>query len=171
MTSNTITGLTIPRLLYLVILFSLIFGFYKELAVTGIKLYTNVIKDPRAEQLLGDYYRTNSRLNGQLSYQFYSSALKNYQNSIPGLVITRKALVNLRIGQLYECGKGVVQNLSQAKHWYQAALAASDRALETKQQNKQTLGTIMGSLSRVEQAIEENTFVICPPVINILTSE
>lgn len=168
--SNASKGLTITRLFYLVILLALVFGFYKELIITSIRFYTSVVKDPQAEQVLGNYYRSNARMSQQLSYSFYASALEHYQTILPRVTQGRKAEINLRIGQLYECGKGTVQNLATAKYWYTAALAASDKAVaEHKSVDPHIAGSSMNALSRIEEAMKDQKSVICPPETDLLT--
>lgn len=112
-----------PFVLYLVVLLGLIYMFHTELFVTGIRLYVTAVHNPKAEQLLGDYYQNSAQLSDELAKSFYASSMKKYKDQLPTAAGEQQASIKLRIGQLYLCGKGVETNTTEAKRWFEEALA------------------------------------------------
>ncbi len=123
MSANTKPS-SIPFMLYLVVLFGLIYMFHTELFITGIRLYVAAIQNPKAEELLGDYYQNNAQLSNELAKTFYTSSIKKYKEQLPTATREQQASIKLRVGQLYLCGKGVEQSNTEAKQWFDEALAA-----------------------------------------------
>ncbi len=163
MTNGQCPHSSISRVFYLVILIVLITSFARELAVTGLKFYTSLVRDPRAEQLLGDYYRMHAKASTQLSYQFYNYARADYETSLPSITPERQAAAYYHIGQLYECGKGVLQDLTKAQHWYQIALASAKQHTLSEHCGDEILHDITHHLDRVEDALQQGkTNLVCP---------
>ena len=127
MSTNT-KRFSAPFVLYLVVLLGLVYMFHTELFVTGIRLYVTTVHNPKAEQLLGDYYQNSSQLSDELARSFYASSMKKYKDQLPTASSEQQALIKLKIGQLYLCGKGVEANASEAKHWFDEALALATGA-------------------------------------------
>jgi TPR repeat protein len=114
---------SVSSVLYLVVLLGLVYMFHTELFVTGIRLYVTVVHNPRAEQLLGDYYQNNAQLSGELARNFYNNAMKNFKEQLSVAPTEQQALIKFNMGRLYLCGKGVETNASEAKRWLEEALA------------------------------------------------
>lgn len=126
--STSTKRFSVPFVLYLVVLLGLIYMFHTELFITGIRLYVAAIHNAKAEQLLGDYYQNNSQLSNELAKTFYTSAMKKYKDQLPTASSEQQALIKLRVGQLYLCGKGVEPNATEAKHWFDEALTLATNA-------------------------------------------
>lgn len=136
-----------PFVLYLIVLIGLIYMFRSELFVTGIRLYVTAVHNPKAEQLLGDYYENSAQLSNELSKSFYVSAMKKYKDQLPTASNEQQAVIKLRIGQLYLCGKGVEANTSEAKQWLNEALS-----LATANAKPQVVSDIKQSLTYANES-------------------
>jgi TPR repeat protein len=113
---------SVPFLIYFILLLGLLYMFHAELFVTAIRLYVTAEHNPRAEQLLGDYYENNAQLSDSLAKSFYVSAMKKYEAQLPTASSEQQALIKFKIGHLYLCGKGVDTNTAEAKRWLNEAL-------------------------------------------------
>lgn len=119
---------SLPFVIYVVVLLGLVYMFHTELFITGIRLYVAAVQNPKAEQLLGDYYQNNAQLSNELAKNFYTSSIKKYKEQLPTATKEQQASIKLRVGQLYLCGKGVEQSNTDAKQWFDEALALTNNA-------------------------------------------
>jgi hypothetical protein len=156
--NRRITG---PFVIYLIILFGLIYMFHVELLVTGIRLYVLGYDSARAERLLGDYYFNNASLNNELARNFYSSALRKYKEQLntSGISPAKVALIKYRIGQFYQCGKGLPPYATEAKRWYTEALQSADLAKEKQEVpfDEKMLNELKANMSIIDQSISLGT--------------
>jgi len=150
----------IPVAIYLVILLGLFYMFHTELFVTGVRLYVLAVDNSRAERLLGDYYQNSASLNNELARNFYGSAMKKYKEALLNTTLpaNKVACIKFTIGQLYQCGKGVLPYPLEAKHWYTEALAAAEEAAKQHEPiNEQMLKNLNEALATTEQSIKMGT--------------
>ena len=156
--NRRITG---PFVIYLIILFGLIYMFHVELLITGVRLYVLGYDSARAERLLGDYYFNNASLNSELARNFYSSALRNYKEQLntSNIPPAKVALIKYRIGQFYQCGKGLPPYATEAKRWYTEALQAANIATEKQEASfdEKTLAELKANLNIIDQSISLGT--------------
>lgn len=121
---------TVPMLLLVI----LIVLFHTELFVIGVRIYAALAQSPRSERLLGDYYTNASEQNANLARSFYFQALDKFKNQLNSATPQQKAMIQIRVGRLYECGKGLPIDLVTAKQWYtdasQTANSANDKNLQ-----------------------------------------
>jgi TPR repeat protein len=125
MSTNT-KRVVAPSVLYIIVLLGLVYMFHTELFVTGIRLYVAAVHNSKAEQLLGDYYQNNALLSDDLAKSFYASSMKKYKEELSTVSPEQQALIKLRLGQLYLCGKGVEPNTTEAKRWFDEALTLAN---------------------------------------------
>ncbi|HXH54458.1 MAG TPA: hypothetical protein VNK03_01790 [Gammaproteobacteria bacterium] len=125
MSTNT-KPFSVSFVLYFIVLLGLVYMFHTELFVTGIRLYVATTHNPKAEQLLGDYYQNSAQLNNELAKSFYTSSMKKYKEQLPTTPSEQQAGIKFKIGQMYLCGKGIDPSATEAKQWFDEALVLAN---------------------------------------------
>lgn len=133
MSTNTKPS-SVPFVLYLIVLLGLVYMFHRELFASGIRLYVEAVHNPKAEQFLGDYYQNSAQVSDELSKSFYISSMKKYKEQLPAASSEQQASIKFKIGQMYLCGRGVDPNTTEAKHWFDEALALATGSSNAKSQ-------------------------------------
>jgi hypothetical protein len=138
----------------LIFLIILIVVFRTEIFVIGVKIYASTTDSPRAEHMLGDYYRSSAQLNADYASNIFISSLEKYKLAMTKFQGDQESLIQLKIGQFYECGTGVRIDLVEAKRWYDEA-QKNARKPELVTQTKE-------AVDRVTKAIASRTPSTCP---------
>lgn len=101
----------------LILLIILVVLFYNELIALGLRMYVAVTDNPRAEILLGKYYQNSGFYNLNYANRFYERAHDQLKGSMENGTVQEK----IWVGRLYQCGRGVSRDTTEAKRWYDAA--------------------------------------------------
>lgn len=96
--------------------------FYKELIVLGVGALDAVHESPKANLYLAKYYGQTAKSSAALSLTFYSKALVSLEAKLSKATPEELADIQMDLGRLYECGRGVPSDLSKAKLWYSKAV-------------------------------------------------
>jgi hypothetical protein len=154
---------SVVRFVCLLGLFGLMYLFHQEIVVKALVLYNKMSPSPAIEHRIANYYRGTARLNSQTAYGLYLDAMKHYEELLKNASISDKVLINVNIAKLYECGKGVLPNLLQAKSHYEQALANAEQAKNEKSAvDEKIVANIKQSLTDVQSAIDQNKPLLCP---------
>ena len=150
--SNFLKRLCSIRMILLIVLIIL---FYSELFALGVRLYVTMTDSPSAERFLGDYYKSAAEQNLAYSNKFYQSSLGKYKDKLTSASDDKKAKIDMKIAEYYECGKGLPADLPQAKQYYEEAskMAGSDQATKSSADE---------SATKINQAIQNKTPASCP---------
>lgn len=149
--------------LYVVILLGLIIAFHTDLFIAGVRIYVLAVDSPRAERLLGDYYSNLAQDSTLLANGFYQNTFKKF-NSQLNLPKTPKeqALLKNRLGELYECGRGVSLNLTEAKRLFEESLKDANEASKSGSAvSEKMLSRMQANLADVNQSLQSNRHPIC----------
>lgn len=153
---------TIPFIIYLIVLIGLIYAFHIELFVTGVRIYVTAVNDPRAERLLGDYYRNSAHLSADLANTFYMNAMKKYRADLPSANPIEQANIKFQIGRFYLCAKGVPQNQAEAKRWFDDALQTITAASNASEpEHNALIANIKVSAATIGQSVD--SILACQP--------
>ena len=130
------------------ILILLVFLFFPELTTIGSRIYLIFRESPEMERRIGDYYHYTAKLNQTYANLYYEKAVNGYNLHLNGSP-AKNQITHLKAGlaRMYECGRGVKQNLQEAARLYGEALQA-EGANSVKLQE---------SLDRIKKAQTQNS--------------
>ncbi len=147
---------------YLLVLISLIYIFHTELFIASIRLYSLLSVSPRTERFLGDYYQSTAQRSSILAYNFYASAMKNYKEQLPLATPKQQAIIKISIGRLYQCGKGIPPNLTEANRWYQEALKEANELNKSNAKlNERIITHLKQEIAATEQGLKKGITPAC----------
>lgn len=127
----------------LILVIALCYLFRYELFVGGLYLYSKT-GSADAERMLGEYYSEKSMIASRRATIHFQEALYRYKIALPLAPKEQQQWIEFLIGTHYECGRGVPEDLKEARSWYRSSAEKGFKPSKDM-------------LKRVDQALQKTT--------------